>query len=237
MSSVIRDWPYGFLDEFWDLYNGRDEKFLPPWIIDKAELIGSVEYVLATSKISNREKTVIRQHFQKKQSYKEIGMLYNLSTSRVREIARRGMYRIGKNTKHKAILSMGVTAYARHLYKTESDTVSEEIIKNRIREARLSDCRHFAKKYNQNENELKMRVCAAFPIKKKAMKLSDLDLSVRTYNALRRSGHNTTDDILEHESKKELMEIRNFGEQCFLELMKELKKKEYDVQHFLTETM
>ena len=51
--------------------------------------------------------------------------------------------------------------------------------------------------------------------------IESLELSVRTFNALRRSGINTVGQIVEH-SKGELLSLRNFGEKSFVELREKL---------------
>ena len=52
----------------------------PPDITDDNELAGSVEYVLAVSGLSDREKEMLRLRFQSGKTYREIGCQYNIST-------------------------------------------------------------------------------------------------------------------------------------------------------------
>ena len=60
-TTSIREWPYGFLDKFWEW---QYDRYQPPEITDTKELIGSVEYVLAVSKLKDREIEIIRKRFQ-----------------------------------------------------------------------------------------------------------------------------------------------------------------------------
>ena len=76
----IRKWPYGFLDSFWSHYSGESYEYFPPDITDDNELAGSVEYVLAVSGLSDREKEMLRLRFQSGKTYREIGCQYNIST-------------------------------------------------------------------------------------------------------------------------------------------------------------
>ena len=58
--------------------------------------------------------------------------------------------------------------------------------------------------------------------------LQTLDLSVRAFNCLRSSGINTVEELLEM-SKEDLMNIRNLGERCFVEIIEiknNINKKE-----------
>ena len=58
--------------------------------------------------------------------------------------------------------------------------------------------------------------------------LQTLDLSVRAFNCLRSSGIDTVEKLLKM-SKEDLMNIRNLGERCFIEIIEiknNINKKE-----------
>ena len=71
------------------------------------------------------------------------------------------------------------------------------------------------------EAELSPPVVEELIEKKDDTPIETLELSVRTFNALRRSGINTVGQIVEH-SKGELLSLRNFGEKSFVELREKL---------------
>jgi DNA-directed RNA polymerase alpha subunit len=49
-----------------------------------------------------------------------------------------------------------------------------------------------------------------------------MDLSVRAINCLKRSGHNTIQDVLNAYYDESLIEVRNLGRKCYDEVVKKL---------------
>lgn len=170
-------------------------------------------------------------HYKDGMTYTAIAESLNLSPSRIAELGRKSMSRIRRWPQYRAILSIGVAAYTRRRYDIQKDAAFQEALAEKIKEVRLSDCRYFAKRFGVQEEELRKRIDPPAAPKPKNISLIDLDLSVRSYNALRRSGHNSAADILAHKDKQELMDIRNFGESSYKEVMRTLEKKGFDVRH------
>ena len=54
------------------------------------------------------------------------------------------------------------------------------------------------------------------------MTIEDLDLSVRSFNCLKRAGINTVDDLI-NKSEEEMMKVRNLGKKSFDEVKEKLK--------------
>lgn len=55
-------------------------------------------------------------------------------------------------------------------------------------------------------------------------KLVDFDLSIRTFNVLKRNGYKTVGDILKFKNKEEILNMHYFNRVCGAEVAKELKK-------------
>lgn len=55
-------------------------------------------------------------------------------------------------------------------------------------------------------------------------KLVDFDLSIRTFNVLKRNGYETVGDILKFKSKEEILSMHYFNRICGAEVAEELKK-------------
>jgi DNA-directed RNA polymerase subunit alpha len=55
--------------------------------------------------------------------------------------------------------------------------------------------------------------------KEPAVDIERLDLSIRSYNCLRRAGLNTIDDII-HLSAEEILQVRNLGDNSIIEIQK-----------------
>lgn len=60
------------------------------------------------------------------------------------------------------------------------------------------------------------------------MSIDDLDLSVRSYNCLKRAGINTVDDLI-NKSQEEMMKVRNLGKKSFDEVRAKLQSLGFDL--------
>ncbi len=60
------------------------------------------------------------------------------------------------------------------------------------------------------------------------MAIEDLDLSVRSFNCLKRAGINTVDDLI-NKSEEEMMKVRNLGKKSFDEVKKKLQSLGFDL--------
>ena len=60
------------------------------------------------------------------------------------------------------------------------------------------------------------------------MTIEELDLSVRSFNCLKRAGINTVNDLIE-KSEDEMMKVRNLGKKSFDEVKEKLKSLGYDL--------
>ena len=60
------------------------------------------------------------------------------------------------------------------------------------------------------------------------MTIEELDLSVRSFNCLKRAGINTVNDLIE-KSEEEMMKVRNLGKKSFDEVKEKLRSLGYDL--------
>ena len=60
------------------------------------------------------------------------------------------------------------------------------------------------------------------------MTIEDLDLSVRSFNCLKRAGINTVDDLI-NKSEEEMMKVRNLGKKFFDEVKEKLQSLGFDL--------
>ena len=60
------------------------------------------------------------------------------------------------------------------------------------------------------------------------MNIDELELSVRSYNCLKRAGINTVDDLI-NKSEEEMMKVRNLGKKSFDEVKEKLKSLGFDL--------
>ena len=60
------------------------------------------------------------------------------------------------------------------------------------------------------------------------MTIEELDLSVRSFNCLKRAGINTVNDLI-GKSAEEMMKVRNLGKKSFDEVKEKLQSLGYDL--------
>ncbi len=230
MMNNNRRWPYGFLDDFWQYtVFSSDEETQALDITNDKELTGSVEYVLTVCSLSDKELQILRKHYQQHITYRDIGREYGVTGSRVREIASHAMSKLRKNPLYKGILLHGIAAFARQRYKMRMTSEFEKSVEERVAQIR------------QDEHECRMRGLQFRPQGKdkesnhltSKSKIADLNLSVRSFNALMRSGRKTISDLLDIKNRETLLSIRNLGVKSADEILKTLQRKGFDVAHLL----
>lgn len=60
------------------------------------------------------------------------------------------------------------------------------------------------------------------------MTIEELDLSVRSFNCLKRAGINTVDDLI-NKSEEEMLKVRNLGKKSFDEVREKLQSLGFDL--------
>lgn len=220
LRQRLREWPFNFLEGVW----GQWASYPLKGLADTQEIIGSVEYVLAVSRLKNRELEIIRMHFQQGMTYREIADFFSLSRSRAGQILKHAMYKIRAKPQNKAILSIGVAAYTRYRQTVaENETVSR-LVEARLKEVRLEDIRSRAKQHGVDLSQgSKATRISLFT------HIEELPLSVRAYRCMYRVGIKTVADILAYDKKTGLRNIRNLGEKTHQEIIDLLTAADIDM--------
>ena len=60
------------------------------------------------------------------------------------------------------------------------------------------------------------------------MTIEELDLSVRSFNCLKRAGINTVEDLI-NKSEEEMMKVRNLGKKSLEEVIAKLRSLGFDL--------
>ena len=182
-------------------------------IIENADTIsdfnGSVEYVLHT--LSERERTVLKYRFVDLMTYEEVGKLYNITRERIRQVEAKALRKLRHPSRAK-YLKCGVSGII-------EDIRTDYFNKFADLESRLLElCERNGKPV---DNELRKKYAQT--------KIEDMDLSVRSYNCLKRAG---IDDLqqLAKLSYNDLAGIRNLGRKCVGEIIERLKEYGYDIR-------
>ena len=230
MMYSNRRWPYGFLDDFWQHTEfSSDEETQALNITNDKELSGSIEYVFTVCDLSDKELQILRKHYQQHVSYREIGRELGITGPRVQQIANNAMNKLRKNSLYKGILLRGVAAYARQRYKMRMTYEFEKSVEARVAQIRQDEheCRMRGLQFRPQGNDKESHRLT------QKSKINELNLSVRSFNALMRSGRKTISDILDIKNRESLMSIRNLGVKSADEILHSLRRNGFDVAHLL----
>lgn len=165
-----------------------------------------LEFLLTKSVITDREEKIIRLYYIDGKTFEEIGKEFNVTRERIRQI------------ENKAIKKLKM--FKKYFYGGKW-CLMEELAKEEYQKYLETQKSHWkyesAKQYIfQYEN--------GFVLPIKEQKIENLELSVRSYNCLRRAGIRTIGDLLNF-TYDDLFKIRHLGRKS----MKEVLDKIHDL--------
>ena len=230
MANTDRRWPYGFLDAFWSNHRINEGEVTSGMeITNDKELTGTVEYILAVSNLSDREKTIIRRRYQERKTYREIGKEFGITESTVLDIIHRAVSKLRRNSFYKNVLFCGVAAYARQNYEQRTTWEIDQRVDERVAQI-LQDERECRRRglYFRRKSERKSNSHLT-----DSSRIAELDLSVRSYNALMHSGRKTISDILILKDRGSLLRIENIGGKNADEIIIALQRNGFDAKHLM----
>ena len=165
----------------------------------------------AISTLTEREEDVIKLRFKEGLTLRETGQRQNVTQERVRQIEAKAIRKLRHPTRKRLMIATP-----------------------------LSEVQEMQERYNLLSREHELLVKAMELIQGKATtpqsiekmanaavwmqtELEDLDLSVRTYNCLKRANKNTLRDLVEMRPS-DLQKVRNLGRKSFDEVVNTLKR-------------
>lgn len=186
---------FGIHDSAW-------EEFIIP--DDAAE---AYDY-LAPKVLKEREQRMISLYYFDEMTLEQVGKIYNLSRDRVRQLILKGIRKL-RHPQHAKVLSMGLKEYQEHEAIMKQNA---ELEKQRLQEA-------FQKELDEKVEKAKDGTY--IPDKILNMDIADLELSVRSYNCMRRAMYDTVKDVL-RANLDDLMRVRNLGKKSMIDVLKQV---------------
>lgn len=199
-----KDYPYNLLC----IVLGEEPETLAP------DFDASVEYVLSTT-LTEKESSIIRQRYKDGLTYAECGKILGVTRERIRQIESKAIRKLRYPSRLK-FLCLGVLGV--------------------IKEVKMERAEH----YGLVISECMQKVMDAININGKVtadekpdLELDELELSVRSYNCLRRAGVNRVSDIIRMDYDQ-LTKLRNMGKKSHDEIIAVLKELGYTTSHLET---
>lgn len=156
--------------------------------------------------LTEREKVVLFAIFKDNKTLEETGKRFGVTRERVRQVQIRALKKL---MRRKNYFEVGEYAYKEELAKKEYLSYLEE----KHKEWDYEEAKEFVKNYeSKHKQEIAMKA---------QIGIEDLDLSVRSYNCLRRADIRYLSDLLS-KSIEDLMKIRNMGRKSLKEIIDKL---------------
>lgn len=205
------DWPYNLLEAI-----GVEYEDPLVHMSDESELM----LAMCMSKLTDREKLVIRERYFGKKTLKEVGQIIGTAHERARQIEAKAIRKL----RHPYNPSGMIIRYVAKAYvEMMINERVAEIVKQK--EAELEDA--YQKKAQELEQGKDVVRALSAHKNRMAIPIEELDLSVRAYNCLSRAGCKTVGDIItNYPNYDDACRIRNFGHRSMNEVSERLSKME-----------
>lgn len=232
MSAKINDsvgYPFNLIDAIFC------KEFV--WVDDEDHMNG-LNHALAT--LSERERKIIRMRYYDIMTLEDVAKAFNVTRERIRQIEAKAVRKLRHPTRQNFILhGYEGGAELKNLKAREEELDNREKLIEK-REKALQD---ILERYKPKFDALHINIDMPFEMIQKEVELSidiaEMDLSVRSYNCLKRIGINTIHDLIdvvEGDDYLDLMKARNLGRKSLREIIEKLDAmtgKEYSRKYCL----
>ena len=216
---------YGRTDIF---IQGSNMKPIPSWpynMLIKAFIIDGTE-PLSDKQLSGLEKAMecftereaiaVKLYFKEEMTLDEVGKEMGITRERVRQVIAKALRKLRHPTRQNLIVYgedfRNLNSYLKHLYE----------VKNEIAELEA-----YIEEHKDTYTEL-VKEDASFRIND--LSIDELDLSVRSFNALKRKGIKWASEAAALLNSGEIVKVRNLGRKSYLEIAERLKEKGFNVE-------
>lgn len=204
-SVLDTEWPMNLIEAM-GLQLGDDDP------LDHLDDATTVEIALTMSRLTEREKKVLRMRYKGMHTLKVIGDEIGITGNRVREIEAKALRKLRHPYGPACyIMRKGVKAYV------------EMRIETGIADALEERKKELEKDYQHKMDEIAMKSLEDVMKEQLSTRIEDLDMSLRATNCLKRAGCNTVQDLIRgYPTIDDAMRIRNLGAKSLEEVIERL---------------
>ena len=204
-ARPIPSWPYNML--------------IKAFIIDGTEPLSDKQLSgleKAMECFTEREAIAVKLYFKEEMTLDEVGKEMGITRERVRQVIAKALRKLRHPTRQNLIVYgedfRNLNSYLKHLYE----------VKNEIAELEA-----YIEEHKDTYTEL-VKEDASFRIND--LSIDELDLSVRSFNALKRKGIKWASEAAALLNSGEIVKVRNLGRKSYLEIAERLKEKGFNVE-------
>lgn len=193
---------------------------------------GALEIAMVLANLSDREAEVLRYRYQKNKTYEELTDVFGIGRERIRQIEAKALRRMRKPVVTR-LLRMGANGWLKDLVESEANRIAEERIPREVSK-QISERLEWARErlMEREAEELEMALNGdpdPKVILAENITVDEMELSVRSYNCLRRAGYNTVADIIA-KTYDELKCIRNLGKKSLEEIINKVNELGFKIK-------
>ncbi len=212
MRGVETPYPYNLLDDVIDSRptSSKEERWETPLSADQQD-----GFNLALSTLTVRERDMLRMYYEEGKTLNECGQELHLTRERIRQIVAKAVRKLRHPHRLKLIL-YGAEGYARYqeVHSRKAALDREEQLLDEL-DSDLASRRKMLE-------ELSEGLCVGERTKPASIYLlpvEEMDLSVRSYNCLRRAGCDTLQDVCDLAKSGKMTSVRNLGRRSMTEVL------------------
>lgn len=192
-------YPYNLIDCIFD--EPIDE------VLNDDQLAG---FEQALDTLHPRERRALELYFEEEKTLKEIGKEFGVTQERIRQIVSKAIRKMRNPIRVKLIRNGPKMQELQRLEQIEAEIVAR---KERINE-RLAELEQLENQANDKMEDLRQRTAKTL-----VDRIDDLDLSVRSYNCLRRANCDTITQIIDLFENGKIFGVRNLGKKSIAEII------------------
>ena len=159
--------------------------------------------------MTTRDQYILMHVYAHQQTFEEIGRFMDISAERVRQLHARALRKLHY---HKKYLLIGIYSEPEHMEKQKF----EEYILSMRESWTYESALDYVKNHKRQPTE---------------RDIIDLDLTIRSYNCLKRAGITTIDQLCD-KTIKEMMKVRNLGRKSLKEIRNKLQSLGLDFKNY-----
>ena len=190
---------------------------------------GALEFGMVLANLSDRVADIIRWRFQKGKTLEEVHEIYGLNRERIRQIEAKALRKMRRPCVA-GLLKMGLAGWMEEQIQQEAKRIADAEVPRRVNKE-ISERLEWAKErmMEREAQELALALNGEPDpdpkvIQAENITVEEMELSVRSYNCLKRGGIDTMADLIERK-KSDMYTVRNLGRKSLEEI--EQKMKEY----------
>ena len=201
-QANVKEWPYNLIEALEFDLDSTIEHF-----IERYDHV-CFEY------LTERERNILRERYEDQKTLEEIGKAWLVTRERARQLLVKALK---KMKRHQRYFELGEYANLERKAQNEYAAYIETKKKEWDYESAKAYIAEYEREYRESE---------AYKL---AQTIDELDLSVRSYNCLKRAGIRTIEELLER-NKEDLMKLRNLGRKSLREIIKKMEEAGYQIK-------